>query len=74
MTDPQHQPPALGPVGLRRAALSHRMAIQRRRQQAEREIRVRAWFTGFCWGVFAAMAMLVGVTYLHCAVTLGGAC
>lgn len=34
----------------------------------------RGWFAGFCAGVLTAMAMLVGATYIHCAVTLGGRC
>lgn len=34
----------------------------------------RGWFAGFVIGVLTSMAMLIGVTFTYCIVTLAGRC
>jgi hypothetical protein len=42
-------------------------AYSQRRLRAMEEALMVAWIKGFCWGVGAAMAMLIGTTLMYCA-------
>jgi hypothetical protein len=46
---------------------AHPLAAHRRRLEAERRRQFEDRCIGFCWGVLAAMVMLIGTTLVGCA-------